>query len=183
MTIANLEKEITAMNIAKPYSIIYPSNEEGVFTVAKASNSGVTGLDVKPTDEATMYFDQYSGKFIDQVNYEDYGMLAKFFTWGIPLHEGHLFGWPNKLLNLLVCLAFLAVIVWGIRTWILRRKKGELSAPPQISHKISLPFVIFLIILGIIMPLFGASLIAVVLIEYFILGWQTKKKLRAEETK
>ena len=93
--------------------------------MAKASNSGVTGLDVKPTAEATMYFDQYSGKFIDQVNYDDYGMLAKFFTWGIPLHEGHLFGWPNKLLNLVVCLAFLAVIMWGIRTWILRRKKGS----------------------------------------------------------
>ena len=33
------------------------------------------------------------------------------------------------------------------------------------------------------MPLFGASLIAVALIEYIILGWQTKKKLRAQETK
>ncbi|WHP43316.1 PepSY domain-containing protein [Lysinibacillus boronitolerans] len=183
ITIAQLEKEINSMNIAKPYSIIYPSNGEGVYTVAKASNSGVTGLDVKPTAEATMYFDQYSGKFIDQVNYDDYGLLAKFFTWGIPLHEGHLFGWPNKLLNLVVCLAFLAVIVWGIRTWILRRKKGELSAPPQISHKISMPFIIFLVILGIMMPLFGASLIAVALIEYIILGWQTKKKLRAQETK
>jgi len=109
--------------------------------------------------------------------------LAKFFTWGIPLHEGHLFGWPNKLLNLVVCLAFLAVIAWGIRTWIFRKKKGELSAPPQISHNISIPFVIFLILLGILMPLFGASLIAVVLIEFIILGWQTKKKLRAEEVK
>lgn len=183
ISIANLEKEITAMNIAKPYSIIYPSNGEGVYTVAKTSNSGVTGLDVKPSEEATMYFDQYSGKLIDQVNYEDYGMLAKFFSWGIPLHEGHLFGWPNKLLNLVVCLAFLAVIVWGIRTWILRKKKGELSAPPQISHKISIPFIIFLILLGILMPLFGASLIAVMLIEFIILGWQTKKKLRAEEVK
>lgn len=46
-----------------------------------------------------------------------------------------------------------------------------------------MPFIIFLVILGIVMPLFGASLIAVVLIELLILGWQTKKKLRAEETK
>ena len=33
------------------------------------------------------------------------------------------------------------------------------------------------------MPLFGASLIAVVVIEFILLGWQTKKKLRAQETK
>lgn len=183
VTIVGLLKEIEVQNIEKPYTILYPSNDEGVFTVAKASNSGVTGLDVNPSDEATMYFDQYSGKLIDQVNYEDYGMLAKVFTWGIPLHEGHLFGWPNKLLNLVVCLAFLAVIMWGIRTWILRKKKGELSAPPQISYKISLPFIIFLIILGVLMPLFGVSLIAVVLIEYIILGWQAKRKLRTEAPK
>ncbi|MEK5231720.1 PepSY domain-containing protein [Lysinibacillus sp. FSL K6-0232] len=175
ITIAQLEQEIQAQHIEKPYTILYPANEEGVFTVAKASNSGVTGLDVKPSEEATMYFDQYSGNLIDQVNYEDYGLLAKVFTWGIPLHEGHLFGWPNKLLNLVVCLAFLAVIMWGIRTWILRKKKGELSAPPQISAKISRSFSVFLLFLGVIMPLFGISLIVVVLIEC-VLIWQRKRR-------
>lgn len=108
-----LQHEIDAMNISKPYAIIYPTSEDGVYTVAKSSNTGVTGLDVSPYDETTMYFDQYSGKFIDKVGYEDYGILAKWFTWGIPLHEGHLFGWPNKLINLLVCLAFFSSYYLG----------------------------------------------------------------------
>ncbi|KOS64238.1 PepSY domain-containing protein [Lysinibacillus agricola] len=168
LSVEKLQHEIDAMNISKPYAIIYPTSEDGVYTVAKSSNTGVTGLDVSPDDETTMYFDQYSGKFIDKVGYEDYGILAKWFTWGIPLHEGHLFGWPNKLINLLVCLAFLVVIVWGVRTWLLRKKKGILSAPPKISQKVSIPFIIFMIILGILMPLFGLSLIAVVLIEIII---------------
>ncbi|MGE7915021.1 PepSY-associated TM helix domain-containing protein [Lysinibacillus xylanilyticus] len=168
LSVEKLQHEIDAMNISKPYAIIYPTSEVGVYTVAKSSNTGITGLDVSPDDETTMYFDQYSGKFIDKVGYEDYGILAKWFTWGIPLHEGHLFGWPNKLINLLVCLAFLVVIAWGIRTWVLRKKKDQLSAPPKISQKVSIPFIIFMIILGILMPLFGLSLIAVVLIEIII---------------
>ncbi|MFE3573474.1 PepSY-associated TM helix domain-containing protein [Lysinibacillus sp. NPDC059133] len=168
LSVEKLQHEIDAMNISKPYAIIYPTSEDGVYTVAKSSNTGVTGLDVSPDDETTMYFDQYSGEFIDKVGYEDYGILAKWFTWGIPLHEGHLFGWPNKIINLLVCLAFLVVIVWGVRTWLLRKKQGMLSAPPKISQKISIPFIIFMIILGILMPLFGLSLIAVVLIEIII---------------
>lgn len=168
LSVEKLQQEIDAMNISKPYAIIYPTSEDGVYTVAKSSNTGVTGLDVSPDDETTMYFDQYSGKFIDKVGYEDYGILAKWFTWGIPLHEGHLFGWPNKLINLLVCLAFLVVIAWGFRTWLLRKKQGMLSAPPKISQKVSIPFIIFMIILGILMPLFGFSLIAVVLVEIII---------------
>jgi len=168
LSVEKLQLEIDAMNISKPYAIIYPTSEDGVYTVAKSSNTGVTGLDVSPDDETTMYFDQYSGKFIDKVGYEDYGILAKWFTWGIPLHEGHLFGWPNKLINLLVCLAFLVVIAWGVRTWLLRKKQGMLSAPPKISPKVSIPFIIFMIILGILMPLFGLSLIAVVLVEIII---------------
>ncbi|MGE7688531.1 PepSY-associated TM helix domain-containing protein [Lysinibacillus sp. NPDC097214] len=168
LSVEKLQQEIDAMNISKPYAIIYPTSEDGVYTVAKSSNTGVTGLDVSPDDETTMYFDQYSGKFIDKVGYEDYGILAKWFTWGIPLHEGHLFGWPNKLINLLVCLAFLVVIAWGFRTWLLRKKQGMLSAPPKISQKVSIPFIMFMIILGILMPLFGLSLIAVVLVEIII---------------
>lgn len=168
LSVEKLQHEIDAMNISKPYAIIYPTSEDGVYTVAKSSNTGVTGLDVSPDDETTMYFDQYSGKFIDKVGYEDYGILAKWFTWGIPLHEGHLFGWPNKLINLLVCLAFLVVIVWGFRTWLLRKKQGILSAPPKISQKVSIPFIIFMILLGLLMPLFGFSLIAVLLVEFVI---------------
>ncbi|MFJ7661817.1 PepSY-associated TM helix domain-containing protein [Lysinibacillus sp. NPDC097162] len=174
--VENLQQQIEANDISKPYAIVYPTSDDGVFTVAKSSNTGVTGLDVSPYDETTIYFDQYSGKFISKVSYDDYGILAKWFTWGIPLHEGHLFGWPNKLLNLLVCVAFLGVIFCGFYTWLLRKKKGLLSAPPQLSQKISIPFIVIIIILGVIMPLFGISLIIVALLE-LVMKIKRKNKL------
>lgn len=64
ISIQDLTSQIEGQNINKPYSIIYPSDPEGTFTVSKGSNSGGTGLDVSPDEEITNYFDQYSGAFI-----------------------------------------------------------------------------------------------------------------------
>ncbi|EPD50989.1 hypothetical protein HMPREF1210_02180 [Paenisporosarcina sp. HGH0030] len=165
VSVQQLMQKVEEAHISKPYSIVYPMSEDGVFTVSKGSNTGVTGLDVHPNDEMTTYFDQYSGKLISEVNYDDYGILAKWFTWGIPLHEGHLFGWPNKLINLVVCLAFVFVIIWGFKTWLSRKKAGQFSAPPRVASGVPIGFIALLIVLGIIMPLFGISLIFVVCIE------------------
>ncbi|TBL69956.1 PepSY domain-containing protein [Paenibacillus thalictri] len=175
ITLEQLMNEVNKANISKPYSIIYPNDEQGVYVVSKGSNSGVTGLDVSPYDEVTTYFDQYSGKLISKVGFEDYGILGKLYTWGIPLHEGHLFGWLNKTLNLIVCLLFLLVIFWGLKTWLIRKKKNSLSAPPNLSGKLSIGFITFMVLLGCLMPLFGISLILVVLIEIII---SSKNKLQ-----
>ncbi|TQR15428.1 PepSY-associated TM helix domain-containing protein [Psychrobacillus soli] len=169
ISVQQLMQKIDESHISKPYSIIYPMNEDGVYIVAKGSNSGVTGLDVSPDEEVTNYFDQYSGKLISKVGYADYGILGKWYTWGIPLHEGHLFGWPNKIINLLVCLAFLTIIIWGYKMWLDRKVKGKLSAPPKTPMGKSFGgFIVLLVILGIIMPLFGLSLIVIALIELIV---------------
>ncbi|WP_342600794.1 PepSY domain-containing protein [Psychrobacillus sp. FSL H8-0483] len=169
ISVQRLMDKVDESQISKPYSIVYPMSEDGVYTVSKGSNTGVTGLDVSPYEEMTTYFDQYSGNLISKVSYEDYGILAKWFTWGIPLHEGHLFGWPNKIINLLVCLAFLTVIILGYKMWLDRKVKGKLSAPPKTPMgKSFVGFIFLLVILGIIMPLFGLSLILIALIELII---------------
>lgn len=173
ITLQQLMNEVQKANISKPYSIIYPKDEQGVYIVSKGSNTGVTGLDVSPYEEVTTYFDQYSGKFVSMVSFDDYGILGKWYTWGIPLHEGHLFGWLNKVINLVVCMSFLLVIFWGFKTWLARKKKHSLSAPPSLSGRLSVGFIIFIVLLGCIMPLFGISLILVVMIE-IILSFTSK---------
>ncbi len=161
--------------IKKPFSIVYPSDEKGVFTVSKSSNTGVTGLDVAPKEETTAYFDQYSGKLLDKVDYDDYGIIGKWFSFGIPLHEGHLFGTANKIINLLVCLAFISGISFGFLSWMKRKKSNSFSAPIRTSNQVPIGLIVFLVILGIAMPLFGLSLIPVAIIEFFL--WKRHKKL------
>ncbi|SEK58608.1 PepSY domain-containing protein [Paenibacillus sp. OK003] len=162
-------------NISRPFSIVYPSNEQGVFTVSKGSNTGVTGLDVRPREETTAYFDQYSGNLIAKINYDDYGIIGKWFTWGIPLHEGHLFGTVNKILNLMVCLAFLAAIVMGFLSWMKRVKPGDFNRPKRINKPWSIGAMLTLLVLGILMPLFGLSVLIIFIVETMIY-YSTKHK-------
>ncbi|RIP34764.1 PepSY domain-containing protein [Staphylococcus gallinarum] len=169
--IENAEKD----GFNKPFSIVYPSSVESTFTVSKGSNTGVTGLDVSPYDEKTLYMDQYSGKDLGQVKYQEYGIIGKWFTWGIPLHEGHLFGIANKVINLLVCLALLVAVGFGFTSWIKRLKGKAVKVPHRVKKPMSVPVIVLLIILGILMPLFGLSLIAVFIIE-LLLYIKDKKK-------
>ena len=101
---------------------------KGVFTVSKSSGSGITGMHVAPNEEITAYFDQYSGELISKTDYRDYGLLAQWFTYGIPLHEGHLFGWPNKILCLLTTLSLLLLIYYGIKMWLAREAERKISS-------------------------------------------------------
>ncbi|MGG4498143.1 PepSY-associated TM helix domain-containing protein [Brevibacillus reuszeri] len=176
LPIEQLMQKVEEARITKPYSIVYPSSDDGVYTVSKSSNTGVTGLDVSPYEEMTAYFDQYSGRLIAQTGYEDYGILAKWFTWGIPLHEGHLFGWANKLLNTVVCLCFLLVIFWGIKTWLFRKAEQKSFAPPKVSNRLSIGFISLMVILGVIMPLFGISLLVIALIEGILFVTRGKRE-------
>lgn len=176
-SLAAIIKQAQAEQISRPFSIIYPSNEFGVFTVSKGSNTGVTGLDVSPYEETTAYFDQYSGKLIAKIDFADYGIIGKWFTWGIPLHEGHLFGVANKILNLLVCLTFLATIVMGFTSWMKRIKPGNLNLPQRINKPWSIGALLTVLILGVLMPLFGLSVLIILLIELTIY-YITRNKAR-----
>ncbi|WP_369900765.1 PepSY-associated TM helix domain-containing protein [Bacillus manliponensis] len=161
-----------SIQIEKPYVISLPHDPKGIFVVSKSSGSGITGMHVAPNEEITAYFDQYSGELLSKIDYRDYGLFAQWFSYGIPLHEGHLFGWPNKILCLLTTLSLLLLIYFGIKMWLARKPKGKLAAPPKQKDKKSLVvFIIFMILLGIVMPLFGLSVLLIFILELLLWGF------------
>ncbi|WP_370459202.1 hypothetical protein [Virgibacillus salexigens] len=56
----------------------------------------------------------------------------------------------------------------GVKTWLSRKKNGRISAPPKVSTGVSISFIMFFILLGVIMPLFGVSLIFILIVEAII---------------
>ncbi|MCI0763753.1 PepSY domain-containing protein [Bacillus sp. TL12] len=166
LSIDELEKKI---QIKKPYVIALPNDQKGVFIVSKSSGSGITGMHVSPNEEITAYFDQYSGELISKIDYRDYGLFAQWFSYGIPLHEGHLFGWPNKILCLLTTLSLLLLIYFGVKMWLARKPKDKFGAPPKQKDKKSiLAFILIMIFLGIAMPLFGLSVLIIFIVEFLL---------------
>lgn len=167
-------------HFTKPYSITAPMDRKGTYVITKSSGSGVTGLDVSPFDERTIHIDQYSGMKLAIYDYQDYGWLGKLITIGIPLHEGHLFGWVNKAINLIVAGSIVVLAIYGLWIYLMRKLPGKLSAPKaQPYSSYTLVFLAVLIVLGVLLPLFGLTLLMIAVIECFV--WLLNKRTKRRQ--
>lgn len=149
------------LDIAKPYSIYFPIDGKGVYSVSSVQLS---------MPEATTYvhLDQYNGKVISDVRWADFGVLAKAISIGVSLHEGKYFGLPNQLLNLLVCCSLIGMICAGLVMWWKRRPPGSLGAPRKSSAHIGKGLVVLIVIMGVLMPLMGASILLILCGEWLV---------------
>lgn len=144
------------------FSVSLPADKTGVYTVSAFPND--------PSQEMTMHIDQYSGKVLADVRWQDYGLVPKAVELGIAIHMGKYFGFGNQLLMLLGCLILIVLCVSGFVMWWQRRPSGRLGAP-LVEHvpQWRLPLAI-VAILGVAFPLVGLSLVAVLLLDYLVLS-------------
>ncbi|MNO81594.1 hypothetical protein D3C76_728410 [compost metagenome] len=139
-----------------------PQDATGVYTISTDH--------VRPGSDATLHVDQYSGSILTDVRFADYGMMAKAITYGIALHEGRLFGIVNQLLGLITCIGLIIISISSYFMWRKRKPDGKLGAPnkPR-DQRTSVGVLIILFIFGILMPLVGLSLIAVLILDWLVI--------------
>lgn len=143
---------------AEGYTLYFPHDETGVYTL--------TVLPDDPARSATAHIDQYSGEVLADLRFQDYGWLAKAISTGIAIHEGRYFGWPNLALGLGISLGLIAIVSTGLMMWWRRRPRGGVGAPPPVAGFRPPAWLIGLIVaLGVLLPLYGLSLIAVLLLD------------------
>ncbi|MDD1781449.1 PepSY domain-containing protein [Enterovibrio sp. ZSDZ35] len=123
-----------------------------------------------PTQDRTMHVDQYSGDELADIGFADYNLLAKSMAAGIALHKGGV-SVVNKILNVVFCVVFMVIsFIGGIMWWKRRpRGAGRLAAPP--SPEGSGFWVVGFITLAticVLFPLAGASVIAIVGIDWLV---------------
>ncbi|SDT27941.1 Uncharacterized iron-regulated membrane protein [Paenibacillaceae bacterium GAS479] len=148
--------------VIKPYTISMPEGKAGVFTVASA--------DDRPTNNATLHIDQYSGAVLTDVRFADYGIMGKVIMLGIAFHEGKLFGLANQILGLIACLGLILISAGSYVMWRKRAPAGKLGAPnkPR-DRKVTIGLLIIMGALGIIMPLVGLSILIVLAIDLLVI--------------
>jgi len=151
----------TAKGIEPGYSITAPKTAEGVFTVSVFADD--------PRNDATLHIDQYSGKVLADVGWQDYSLVSRATEMGVMLHEGKFFGWINQLLIFLACLMILLSAVSGLVIWWKRRPQGGLGVPP-LRHDLPRWKTAMVIMFGIavVFPLVGVSLVAVWLFDRIV---------------
>lgn len=111
------------------FQLNVPRDDTGVWTISRDSMSNDSD---QPTQDRTVHIDQYTGKILADVQFEDYSVYGKSMAVGIALHEGDM-GWWNVALNTIFCLSVIFVSLSGAVMWWMRRpsKTGRLAAPPM----------------------------------------------------
>jgi len=150
------------------FHVNFPSKKAGVWTIAQDSMSN----DSKdPMSDRTVHIDQYTGKILADIKFEDYSIGAKSMAISIALHEGDLGLW-NIILNTVYCLSLIFLAISGIIMWWIRRpaKSSNLSAPPAMAHQpLKKGVLVLIIITSMLFPLVGLSLITVLLFDIVII--------------
>jgi uncharacterized iron-regulated membrane protein len=148
------------------FNVSLPEDPTGVYTVSAFPND--------PTQEITLHIDQYSGKVLSEVRWQDYGLVPKAVEMGVAIHMGKYFGLANQLLMLLACLIVIVLCMSSLVLWWQRRSKlsdHSIGAPPLPSHVQHWRVPVGIIAgLGIAFPLVGLSLVIVLGLDYFILS-------------
>ena len=80
----------------EPYEIRPPKDDTGTYYVTSSIDSR--------SDRVELHIDQYSGAVVNRVDFNDYPPIAAAVSLGIAFHQGELYGWANKLQNLILSL-------------------------------------------------------------------------------
>lgn len=162
-TLDQVVAQMTALGVRSGYDIALPASASGVYTVSY--------FPPDPKRERTVYIDQYSGKVLRDIRYADYGAVSQVISYGTSLHMGRYFGLANQLICTAISLGLAALAVTGFVMWWLRRParalaapSRERAAPPMRSWKAGL------VVLGIVFPLMGATMLGVWLLDKIAFG-------------
>ena len=151
-----------AQGLVRPYMVSIPSDPGLAFTAARQVR--------QVEDTRTLYIDAATGGVRADIRYDQFGVGARAFEWGIAVHQGTQYGWINRYLMLGGCIAIWLLAISGVMMWWKRRppklSKGRLGAPEAPPGPRVRAAVLGIVLpLAILYPLTGLSLIAALAIE------------------
>ncbi|UTF59744.1 PepSY domain-containing protein [Gilvimarinus sp. DA14] len=154
--------QIEALNFAPPVEVSVADPDLGTLKVSSQAQN-------RPL-RADAWIDGTSGEVLRQKTFAERPLVDKVIGVGIAAHEGHLFGWLNQLLGVLVTLGLVLLSVTGAVLWWRRKPSDKLGAPAALP-KTSLARVVGIMILalGVLLPVVGISLLVLWFIELVIL--------------
>jgi len=167
-SVANIDTAVAVADregLDHPMTIALPGDQKGVYSAI-----GYAFHD--PTAEQTVHIDRFSGTVVSTYGYDDYPLLAKTVSQGIGLHEGRSFGVVNFWVTATFCLMVMFLCVTGPLMWWRRRPsgRGHVGAPAgRLPIKSSPLLAVGMVALGVGLPLFGASLLVVLLVDQLLL--------------
>ncbi|MGE7197715.1 PepSY-associated TM helix domain-containing protein [Brevundimonas naejangsanensis] len=148
--------------LPRPFTVSIPQSSDLAWTVARETR--------RAEDARSLYVDGASGAVIADLRWSQFGVMAKGFEWGIAVHQGMQYGWINRIVMLIGCIAVWLLAISGLIMWwkrrppsLSRRSSGAPPCPPGPRARIAVLCIV--IPLSILYPLTGLSLIAALLLD------------------
>jgi uncharacterized iron-regulated membrane protein len=140
------------------YQLRIPLSEKAVYSLTANTMSGDI---TDPRLDRTVHIDQYSGKVLADIGWNEYSPMAKFMAAGIALHQGGI-GSFNLWANTLLCVLMIIICITGIIIWYKRRpaKSYALAAPAKAASPKAWKLGIFTLAgLCILFPVTGVAIV------------------------
>jgi uncharacterized iron-regulated membrane protein len=163
------EPKSSAISIDEMVRIAQKLNLDGVVSIQiPQSSTAVFSVSNETPNVKTMqmvHFDQYSGQKIFSNHWSDIGWMMRMRLWVMAFHQGELGVW-NWVLVFTTALGLVFLSTMALLSFLFRRKnKSWFEAPLNTHSKGNYFIVIGILLLGILLPLFGASLVLLFLVH------------------
>lgn len=147
--------------MARPFIVTIPADPDLAYTVAREN---------KQVQDARSLYVGGDGGLRADIRYDQFGVGARAFEWGVAVHQGAQYGWINRYLMLGGCIAVWLLAISGLMMWWKRRppnlsdrRLGAPAAPP--GPRVRAAVLGIVLPLAIIYPMTGASLIVALALD------------------
>jgi uncharacterized iron-regulated membrane protein len=151
-----------AVGLQRPYTVSIPTDPSLSWTASRVVQ--------QVEDTRIVYIDGATGAVRADVKWNQFGVGAKAFEWGVAVHQGTQYGWINRYLMLGGCIAIWLLSISGIIMWwkrrppkLSKRRIGAPEVPP--GPRVRAAVLGIVLPLAILYPLTGLSLIAVLILD------------------
>jgi uncharacterized iron-regulated membrane protein len=124
----------------------------------------ITNMHVFPSQDRTIIADAKGGSIRGDYTNEALPAIPRFVALGIHVHQAD-FGAANVWLNTAFAVSLIWLSVTGVLSWWTRKPAQKLGAPPKASTRIPYFVLVSALVVCIVLPLLGASVLLIVLID------------------
>ena len=159
LTLDQMVVKAKTLQLPGQVTLSFPKDPKGVFSVSNFNPSDLSS-------QQKIHLDQYSGKLILKNTWSDVGILMRGRMWFMAFHQGE-FGIWNWWLMLSTAIILTIMSASAIVSYTLRKRRKSWGVPkvPN-SFKVGYSIIAILVLLSLLFPLFGISLLFILGIEY-----------------
>lgn len=174
LSYADIDRIAKEEGMVPGYAIIPPTDSVVDGETVYGSYAVVNAWPQRLSEQRTLYLNQFTGATVANATSAQDGALSRATSFGIAMHMGNQLGVVTRILATVACLGVLISVVTGLLMWWNRRPAGGTGLPASTSaatraatpRRAMVAASVAAVALGVLYPVFGASLLLVLALEW-----------------